>query len=627
MSIELPSCLPWVTLDTETSGKHPDDGARVACVALAHNEWSVGLPFDQGVRDKFAFAQISLNFDGSIDDPNLPREDWDYLLRWLMDQRLVFHNAKYDLTMMRAGTRHWHGIDLISQFHWCTMLTTGVLEPAKERDLGTVASRHNLGAKTGKEEMKAWLKRNKYETSRYDLAPWDLVKPYVTADAVMTSDIYRWQLRRLEEVAGFDNPEADKFYDMLQGRIEREYLAMRANYEMERRGLGYDDETSLQAADRLEAAANGIEKTMPFICKPKATHGYFIGTLGLQTDRTTDKGKPSIDEEQVRKWIAEEVPFAKEYSLVTKARRAVSMWYRGYPEKMGPDGRLRTVFKQGDVRSGRFSVERVQLQAIPKADKYAQVGSNKRLSIYQGIPDVRSLIRPREGYGLWNLDLSQAELRVATHYAECKLMAEQLARGEDIHSNNTIELDLCHNPADAMWKTWRDIAKRTTFGGIFQIGPDTFQSTLSKLANIYLPIEECEAIIRRWRGRYPEFGVQYRREQRKAYSDKYVYLLPYTPLEERSYFTTYDRPQTAWNRKVQGSLAIVFKMWMGETERSWPGHLVLMIHDSLVLECLLDEGDEIAQEVAAYGRELATNCFETEMKVDIDRWDRERVPV
>ena len=452
--------------------------------------------------------------------------------------------------------------------------------------------------------------------------PWDVIKLYVTTDAEMTDDAYNWQQRRLEEIRKGDNPESERFYNMLMGRIEREYLAMRANYEMERRGLGYDDETSLAAADKLEAAAREIERRMPFNVRPKETHRYFIQQLGLETDRLTDGGKPSIDEEQMRKWIADGIPWAEEHMLVSKARRASSMWYRGYPEKMGADGRLRTVFKQGDVKSGRFAVERVQLQAIPKADKYAQVGSSVRLPIYEDIPDVRDLIRPREGYGLWNLDLSQAELRVATKYAECERMARELANGEDIHSNNTIELDLCSGPDHPLWKQKRDIAKRTTFGGIFQIGPETFQATLSKLANVYLPLEECAVIIHRWRSRYPEFGTEYRRQQRKAYAEKYVYLLPYTPLEERSYFTSYDRPQTAWNRVVQGSLAIVFKMWMGETERSWPGNLVLMIHDSLVLECPLDEGDEIAAEVAAYGRELTTNAFETEMRVDIDRWDR-----
>jgi DNA polymerase I-like protein with 3'-5' exonuclease and polymerase domains len=574
------------------------------------------------VRDKFAFAQISLNFAGEIEDPNLEREDWDFLLRWLMDQRLIFHNAKYDLMMMRAGTRHWRGIDLITQFWWDTMLVTGVLEPAKERGLDAVSKRHGFGGKENKDAVKGWLKKHKYPTHRYDLVPWDIIEKYVTTDAEDTADVYRWQCRRLEEFANSGNPESDRFHDMLIGRIEREHLAMRANYEMERRGIGYDDETSLQAADILEERARDIERTMPFNVRPKETHGYFISKLGLKTDRTTKEGKPSIDEQQVRKWIAEDVPFATEYSHVSKARRAVSMWYRGYPEKMGPDGRLRTVFKQGDVKSGRFAVERVQLQAIPKADKYSQVGSADRLAVFQDIPDVRDLIHPREGYGLWNLDLSQAELRVATHYAKCRLMQEQLANGEDIHSNNTIELELCSGPEDPRWKAWRDIAKRTTFGGIFQIGAETFQDTLAKLANVYLPIEECEAIIRKWRRRYPEFGDEYRRQQRKAYTEKYVYLLPFTPLEERSYFTDYDRAQTAWNRVVQGSLAIVFKMWMGEVERSWPGHLVLMIHDSLVLECPLDEGDEIAHEVAAYGRELTTNAFETDMRVDIDRWDK-----
>lgn len=603
MTIELPTGLPYVALDTETSGLHPDDGARVACVALASGQWSVALPFDQGVRDKLPTMQLDL-FEQGEPDPNLPREDWEYLLRWLQDQHLVFQNAKFDLMMMRVGTRHWPGVDLINRLTWDTMLASGVLDPLHPRGLDETATRLGFGGKEGLDALKGWLKRHRFPERRYDLAPWSIVKTYVTADAEKTASIHDNQANRCVTYEGEElTPE--------HARIIRQLDLTRALYRIEQRGIAYDDAASLEAADKLEAEANRIEATMPFRCNPTAAHNYFYGQLKLEVspDKVSEKtGRPSLDEEVVRQWVKDEVPWAYEFSQVTKYRRAVSMWYRGYPEKIGVDGRLRCTFKQGDVKSGRMSVERVQLQAIPKKDKNIE-----------GIPGVRELIRAEEGHRLWNLDLSQAELRVATRYSGCRRMAELLAAERDAHGETTKQV-LHVMPDDPLWKEKRDIAKRLNFGGIFQIGGEKFQATLAKLADIHLPVAECTQYVRGWRAMYPEFGEAYRRADRMAQTKGYVRLLPNTPYEVRSYFKEYEYSNTAWNRIVQGSLAEAFGIWMGEVERRWPGYVILTVHDSLVIEALEDEGDEVAEQIAAYGRELFTSTFDTPMKVDIDRW-------
>lgn len=607
--LDLPTGLPFVALDTETSGLHPDDGARVACVALAHRDWSLALPFDQGVRDKFAFAQETLDLFGSGSDPNLPREDWDQLLRWLQDQRLTFQNAKFDIMMMRVGTRHWPGVDLIDNLCWDTMLATGVLEPTEPRGLDVTCQRHGLGAKQGLDAVKDWLKKNKHPKGRYDLVPWDIIEQYVTADAIMTSDLTE---RQLSQVVTYEDLPLSEEHE----RIRRELALTRALYAMEARGIKYDDGASLEAAEILERQADEIEQTMPFKCNPSSAHAYFYGQLKLDPAMRKKKVNgndqyveaETLDEEQVRSWVKEDVPWAKEFADVTKMRRAVSMWYRGYPEKIGADGRLRCTYRQGHVKSGRMSVERVQLQAIPKKDKNLD-----------GIPGVRDLILSEDGMALWNLDLSQAELRVATVYSRCQRMGEQLANGMDSHGEVTKEV-LGVTPDNPLWKEKRDIAKRLNFGGIFQIGGETFQATLAKLADLHLPIEECNRYIRGWRGMYPEYGTAYRRAEQMAKQKGYVRVLPNTPYEIRSYFGPRDFFNTAWNRVVQGSLAEAFKMWLAEIEHRWPGYMVLTIHDSVVLEAPLDEGVQVSAEVAEYGAGLMTELFSTPMKVDVDRW-------
>jgi DNA polymerase-1 len=290
----------------------------------------------------------------------------------------------------------------------------------------------------------------------------------------------------------------------------------------------------------------------------------------------------------------------------------VSMWYRGYPEKAGADGRLRCYYKQTEVKSGRMSVQRVQLQAIPKADKALTIPN-------YNVPHVRWLLRAREGYGLWNLDLSQAELRVAAKYCGCQTMLDMLLGGTDFHGE-TCKGTLEASPEDADWKEKRDIAKRLTFGSIFQIGGEKFQATLAKLADVHWELEKCEAAVHSWRSMYPEFQRAYYKSMRLFDRRGYVTLLPHTPYEMRSYRGPRDFENTGWNRIVQGSLAEALRLWLVEVEKKWPGYMVLTVHDSVVLEAPLDEGDELAAEVAVHTGELMTELFGVPMLCDHERY-------
>jgi len=367
----------------------------------------------------------------------------------------------------------------------------------------------------------------------------------------------------------------------------------------------------------LEHRADELERKMPFRCNINDAKRYFFDELGLVPDRKTDKGAPSLDEEQVRRWSKTgpgQVKWAAEYALVSKARRAVSMWYRGYPEKLGLDGRLRCSYKQGTVKSGRMSVERIQLQAMPKSDK-----------ALEGIPEVRSLLRAAPGKQLLSLDLHQAELKVAAEYAQCKRMLELLAAGEDLHGI-TCEQVLKVKRDDVDFKLKRDIAKRLTFGAIFMIGGKTFQETLSKLADIQLPLRECEQLVADWRQLYPEFEVAYKKAMRKMETRGWVRVLPNTPYESQSWLGPRDYAKTGWNRVVQGSLAEFLKLWLIEIEANWPGQMVLTVHDSVVLEVPdTKAGRQVADEIAGLGGAMATDLLMrpdsgVRMTVDVDRW-------
>jgi DNA polymerase I-like protein with 3'-5' exonuclease and polymerase domains len=621
VSLDLPN-IPEVVVDVEAGGLFPDDGARIGCVGLAWGDWRMTLPFDQGERDKIPDRPMEL---WEEQDPNLGRDEWEEMFDWLEDRAITAHNAKYDLTMLHTGTRSWPGRDLIDNLSWDTLIAQRVLDPTELAGLDSTADRLGIGKKADTGPMKAWLKKRKYDANRYDLIPWSMIEAYLDVDLRLT-----YNLRKNQELRIANDEEGPRWLE----QIERELEVLKVLYKMEHRGVGYDLTRSLQAAAVLERHADEVEKTMPFQAQPNAAKAWYFDKLKLKPMKTTEKGAPSIDDEQIREWkqTYEETgdpvyQWAAEYETVTRLRRAVSMWYRGYPEKAGADGRLRTYYKQAHVKSGRMSVQRIQLQAIPKRDKVFEVEG-------EDIPHVRDLLRARPGHGLWNLDLKQAELRVAAKYSGCQTMIDMLLGGADFHSDTT-ENVLKVSRDHPLWSEKRDIGKRLNFSAIFMVGGKKFQATLSKLADIHLPLDECDRYVREWRAKYPEFEIAYRKSMDESHRRRGVRLLPKTPLETVSYFMPYefhydrwigrDVVKEAWNRKVQGSLAEFNKLWLAEVERKWPGYLVLNVHDSIVLEAPEDEGEQLAAEVCAHTAVIATDLFDIEMGSDSYRMDKHAV--
>lgn len=608
-----------VAVDTETSGLHPDDQlieggrARVAVVSIAYEGVAEAYPFDQGTRDKLPQVQGDLF---NVDDPNLGEWDWYQLLGWLAQQRLIFHNAKFDLAMLKAGTRHWAGLDLVDQMHWDTMVVQRQLDPLES--VGLDAAEQRAWSTTTKKDLDAEVKKAiahlpRGVPRRHDMIEWHEIADYAANDARLTLALYHYQQERLIEE------------EALWPAIREELDLTRALYKIENRGLTYDVQQSLEAVSVLRERAEKIKAELPFPATVPGAKKYFFTTLGLIPYKVTEKTQaPMLDDEVQAKMIADNVPWAKEYAEVSDLERAVSMWYGGYVEKVGSDGRIRTNYKQTRVVSGRMSVERVQLQAIPKDDK-----------VLEGIPTVRSLIVASPGMQLWNLDLGQAELRVATKYAGCVQMAEMLAGGADLHGITCREIfgarpgmtgatehnyKTCHCEECDDFNVKRDIAKRLTFGGIFQIGWKTFQATLARLAGIYLPDVECQQIVERWRRMYPEFGVAYRKAERAARDRGYVKLMG---GRYQSFFGERDYPNTAWNRVVQGSLAQFNKLWIIAVERGLDpadGAVVLNVHDSLVLELHKEVGQEVANRESYRAAKMATELFGCEMTCDVKPW-------
>lgn len=601
----LPSGLPelgrqTVSVDTESSGIYVDDGARVSTVSISWWDRDVGRvqseawPFDQGGLDKRPQQTL---FDEQAQQ--LPRSEWDALLVWLGRHRLVAQNVKHDAHQLRAGTRHWPGVDLIDQFDYDTTLGSYLLWPEHSVALGSTCARLGLGNKDA-DPIKRYLKANKLPAGRYDLAPWDVIREYAAGDAELCLKLclYQEELFRL----GLGGPAATE-------RIRVQMDRLRMLYRLECRGIGFDSEKCLSVARDLRRYQAQLEAELPFppTAGVNSAKRWFYGPkpagLGLTPKHVTEKGAPQLNEVAIRDLVRRRIPGAEQYQRWRKFDNALSMWYEGYPAKAGRDGRLRTSFKQlpedddrrgktGGTVSGRLAVSRINLQAIPHRSK---------LGLPEGTPTPRQFFRAKEGHELWEVDLSQAELRGAVKVADCQSMAKLILSGQDLHGETAKQL-FGSKPGTDAWHVDRAVAKRANFSLCFGAGGKTFRQMLISQADITKPLEECERIVRDWRELYPEF------QRAVHYWDRYAERTGYAPLLNgaRRWFRPGEYTHKAFNQVVQGSLAEMALDWAVATEEVLPGRLLLLIHDSQVLECPARVAQAEAKRAADLAADIGT---------------------
>jgi DNA polymerase-1 len=276
---------------------------------------------------------------------------------------------------------------------------------------------------------------------------------------------------------------------------------------------------------------------------------------------------------------------------------------------VGEDGRLRASFRQNGTVSGRFSVERVQLQAIPH--DYRLNGE-----IMKGIPTPRQLISNGvpAGYELWELDLAQAELRVAALYANCERMLTLIRNGEDLHADAAIQLFKV-KPTDDNWGEMRNVAKRANFSLIFGVGADKLRGDIEAQTGIVLSKTETQQLIYDWHNLYPEFHRSIESHMRVIEKRQEQHGMAWITLwnGERRWFNEMEEAHKAFNQRVQPALAQFGLDWWLATERRLMGMdgqgIVMTIHDSLVLMLRADSAIDTATEIQMLGVELWDKVF------------------
>lgn len=576
---------PILVVDTESSGLYADDGARISAVSWACRDGkgrlvAKAIPLGQGV-----------------DRLTVPVDEWESFLTWIGGFRLVFHNAAHDLPMLAAGTMSGYpGVDFVDAFYWDTMIAQRHLDPLSLVGLEASCLRLKLVDEPWKDRLKPHLKKTK---KRFDLLDWEVIEPYATEDAINTLLLFEDQRRRLIAYEG--SPEI----------LGREMQLAKVLYKMEQRGIGFDATTCEVETAKLETQLQDAVQKLPIemlsaknsptpmrICK------YYYDQLGYKPtkwDASKREHVRSADEYSRRGLADQGAPFIAELNAWSTLETALTSWYRPYAANTGPDGRLRARMRQTKVSSGRLSAERANLLAIPHDT-----------AMPPGLRTIRSMFAAKPGAQLWEVDLSQAEVRVGVVDAQCRPLIEAYQKGYDVYALTAKQVFFI-NPEDDDFTLYRNLCKRIVLSSLYAAGAKTLVRTCKQFMGIDLEEEKAQAFLETFRRTYPEFK---RRERLWArYVDEHGYVP--VALNERRYFQSYEQSYKGFNQRIQSSVAVGMKVAMLKVEEQHPGILLLQTHDSLLLETA---DQNIVDSVAGIMENTFQEIFSLPFTTEVKQW-------
>jgi DNA polymerase I len=538
-------------------------------------------------------------------------------------RQLLWHNAKHDLRQFDYAARgllrphpcpadgeprYRHLTDqLLDNTVWDTMIAQKVMEGSTSAGLKPTAERL-WGPESVRSEqaIEDWFKKNRMMTKpdRFARLPWELVEPYARQDVRLTYRLFEHQQAALEE-------DSDLRTERL---IEREMAFMRVLYRMEQRGIGFDSESSKEAETALRAEMAELARRLPFRPTLPAAKKYYYEELKYAPRNLTKKGAPSLAERDLETLAEAEAPFADVLLRHEALKSAVGKWYGAWPRLVGEDGRLRPIFSQTSVRSMRLSATRVQLHAIPHERHFKALGLDRL-----GVVQPRELFQAKPRHELWEVDLSQGEVRIAAAVAQCKAMREIVSTSSDVHGDTAKRVFKIDETAPD-WKSKRDIAKRITFGTIYGAGARTLAETIFKETGIRIPESDMFAMVDMYKATFPEF-YRFAREQQLLLEERgYVTLIS----GKRRYFNfgnpLWENPKDAFNAVIQGGLAEVMRDAMIRVEQELPGTLLLQVHDSLLAEFPKKTAERQAEEIRQILIYEYEKAFKIPFNADAARW-------
>lgn len=306
------------------------------------------------------------------------------------------------------------------------------------------------------------------------------------------------------------------------------------------------------------------------ISSPKQLGKVLFEDLGLPCKKKTKSGYSTNAE--VLESIANKhpiVPLILEYRTLSKLS---STYVDSLLKQIHADGRVHSIFKQTETRTGRISSTEPNMQNIPVRKELGR--------------EMRRFFIAREGCLLVDADYSQIELRVLASVCGDENMQQAFLSGSDIHTSTAAQV--FGLPEDFVSPEMRSAAKAVNFGIIYGIGP----FSLSK--DIGVSVAEAKKYIQSYLDNYPKVTEFMNKTVADGEKNGYVSTIfgrrRYIPeLSASNKNVQAFGKRAAMNAPIQGAAADIIKLAMVKVYRRLKAelpevHLILQVHDELILE-------------------------------------------
>lgn len=363
---------------------------------------------------------------------------------------------------------------------------------------------------------------------------------------------------------------------------------------MEHYGVKIDKEGIKRFGETLTEEMSGIEQQIYFMAghefnigSPKQLGVVLFEEMGLPAGKKTKTGYSTNAEvlENLRN-KHEIVDLILQYRQLSKLN---STYVEGLLKVVAEDGRVHSLFKQTETRTGRISSAEPNVQNIPVR---TELGRN-----------MRKFFVAEEGKMLLDADYSQIELRILAHMSGDKNMQEGFANGMDIHTSTAAQVfDM---PADMITSEMRRAAKAVNFGIVYGIGA----FSLSK--DIDVTVAEADRYIKNYLAKYPNVSRFMEKTVEDAKAKGYAETMygrrrTIPELKNSNKNIQAFGKRAAMNAPIQGTAADIIKIAMIKVYRrlaaeNLEARLILQVHDELIIEVSEKDAERAA---AVLGEEM-----------------------
>jgi DNA polymerase-1 len=549
-----------IAFDTETTSLDPMQAELVGLSFCTEEGRAAYLPVGHvypGAPDQLGLDRALARLKPLLEDPGRPK---------------VGQHIKYDMNVLSH-----YGVE-VGGVAFDTMLESYVFNSTGSRhDMDSLALKY-LGHQTTHYEDIAGKGARQIPFSQVSIED---ASHYAAEDADITLKLHQHLWPRLQQEPTLAN--------VLQ-EIEIPLVPVLAR--MEQRGVLIDGKLLTRQSTELSRQIMKLEQEsheaaeQPFnLGSPKQLQQILFEKLGLPVIRKTPKGQPSTAEDVLQELAVDyELPsLILEYRSLSKLK---STYTDKLPEQINPKtGRVHTSYHQAVAATGRLSSSDPNLQNIP-----IRTPLGRR---------IREAFIAPEGYLVMACDYSQIELRIMAHLSGDTGLLTAFHDKLDVHQATASEV--FGVPREKVDGDQRRAAKAINFGLMYGM------SAFGLSRQLKIGRAEAQAYMDTYFMRYP--GVkQYMEDTReKAREQGYVETLfgrrLYLPdINASNMQRRQGAERAAINAPMQGTAADIIKRAMISVD-DWlqndraDAHLVMQVHDELVLEVRETELENVRNEV------------------------------